>query len=315
MYNAEKYIVATLDSCVNQTYENIEIIVVDDGSSDNSFKIAQDYEAIHANIKVFSQVNSGAPTARNRAFSESTGEYIQYLDADDLLDLKKIELQMKVLKKEPELTLAFGRVSVFFHKVESVNFIKRRIDQDYYNPIDYLIDYWSYFDDILPHSYLLSRKLVEKTGKWDESLTKFQDIEFFSRVAFNAEKVKYTPDSIVYYRKDNPNSISKQYSRKSMESIDRAHNTVTVMMKDYMSDKNVRRSLALIHSAFYHTVYEEYPDLVESTLIQLNKLGYREPIYPIQKGLAPYFLSKLLGYHRARKLIIATRSIRKRLKQ
>lgn len=315
MYNAEKYIVATLDSCVNQTYPNIEIIVVDDGSSDNSLKIAQKYEAIHSNIKVFTQPNSGAPVARNKAFAESTGEYIQYLDADDLLDHNKIESQIKVLCTEPELTLAYGRMTAFFYKVESVTFKSRKIDRDYENTIDFLVDFWSTDAEIMPHSFLLSRKLVEKTGHWNENLVKNQDIEFFSRAAFHAEKTKYIPDSIVHYRKDNPNSIAKQYSLKAMESAYMSHNVLTEVMREYLSDKRVVYCLVLMYSALYHRIYEDYPNLAAKALKQLNELGFQEPLYPRQKGLLPYYLAKILGYYRARKLIISTRSLRKMLKK
>lgn len=82
-YNSERFVAETLDSCLAQTYRNIEIIVVDDGSTDNSFAIAKSFESNI--IKVYRQDNSGACAARNYAFRKSSGEYIVYLDADDIL--------------------------------------------------------------------------------------------------------------------------------------------------------------------------------------------------------------------------------------
>ena len=95
LYNSEEYIAETIDSCLNQTYDNIEIIIVDDGSTDAGLEIARQYEIKYENIKVKTQKNSGAPVARNKAFALSTGEYIQYIDADDLLHPDKIYLQWK----------------------------------------------------------------------------------------------------------------------------------------------------------------------------------------------------------------------------
>ena len=94
LYNSENYIEETIQSCLNQTYENIEIIIVDDGSTDKSLQIAKSFES--GKLKVYSQPNSGACKARNLAFEKSIGDYIQYLDADDLLSENKIENQRKV---------------------------------------------------------------------------------------------------------------------------------------------------------------------------------------------------------------------------
>ena len=97
LYNSEKYIAQTIQSALNQTWENKEIIIVDDGSSDNSFEIARKFESDI--VKVFLQKNSGSCITRNEAFSFSSGEYIQYLDADDLLSPNKIEFQMKLIER------------------------------------------------------------------------------------------------------------------------------------------------------------------------------------------------------------------------
>ena len=83
-YNAEKWLGETLDCCLRQTYKNIEVIFVDDGSTDNSLAIAREYEKKDNRIHVFAQPNSGGCRARNVVFEHSTGDYIMYLDATDL---------------------------------------------------------------------------------------------------------------------------------------------------------------------------------------------------------------------------------------
>src|SRR5215831_1052558 len=96
VYNSAAYLEQTLQSALNQSWQMREIVVVDDGSTDESVVIAKAY-AEKGLIKFFQQANGGACKARNRAFAESTGDYIQYLDADDLLAPDKIEIQMKRL--------------------------------------------------------------------------------------------------------------------------------------------------------------------------------------------------------------------------
>lgn len=98
-YNSESFLAETLACCVNQTYPNIEVVVVDDGSSDGSLQIAKSWESRHENIHVYSQLNRGAASARNLAFKKSKGDYIMYLDADDLISLNKIEDQIKTIKQ------------------------------------------------------------------------------------------------------------------------------------------------------------------------------------------------------------------------
>ena len=95
-YNAEQWLGDTLRSVVGQTYMNKEIIVVDDGSRDNTLSVARRFES--PSVKVMTQSNQGAAAARNKALSVSQGEYIQWLDADDLLSAEKIERQMEVAK-------------------------------------------------------------------------------------------------------------------------------------------------------------------------------------------------------------------------
>src|SRR5712672_266302 len=95
-YNAEEWIADTIRSAVAQTWPQKEIIVVDDGSTDQTLAVAQQFESDC--VKVFTQKNQGAAAARNKAFSLSQGDYIQWLDADDLLAPDKIASQMETLQ-------------------------------------------------------------------------------------------------------------------------------------------------------------------------------------------------------------------------
>ena len=92
-YNAEEWIEETIQSALSQTWPRKEIIIVDDGSTDNSLRIAKEYES--NSVKVISQENSGAAVARNKALEYAQGDYIQWLDADDLLAPDKIEKQLR----------------------------------------------------------------------------------------------------------------------------------------------------------------------------------------------------------------------------
>lgn len=100
-YNSEKYIAETLNSVLNQTYREIEIIIIDDCSKDNTFEIVKEYEKKYSNIVCLKQEqNKGVAEARNRGIKKSRGRYIAFLDSDDLWYEKKLEKQLKLMKEK-----------------------------------------------------------------------------------------------------------------------------------------------------------------------------------------------------------------------
>ena len=99
VYNAEKYLEACLDSLLQQTYKNLEIIVINDGSSDHSLEIARKYEKNHNCIRVYDQVNKGVSSARNNGIAYVTGDWISFIDADDTLDSDMYECLIRTQKE------------------------------------------------------------------------------------------------------------------------------------------------------------------------------------------------------------------------
>jgi len=110
VYNMEKYIKKCLDSVVNQTYSNIEIILINDGSTDNSEKIIKSYEKEYNNIKVISQVNSGPAIAKNVGLDNANGEYIMILDADDWIENNFIEKLMLIAEENDSDIVFFDSI-------------------------------------------------------------------------------------------------------------------------------------------------------------------------------------------------------------
>jgi len=282
LYNSEEYIAETIDSCLNQTYDNIEIIIVDDGSTDSGLNIAQEYENKYKNIKVDIQKNSGAPVARNRAFALSTGDYIQYIDADDLMHPDKIQLQMEVLKTADDRTIVFGRQGRFQESIENVIWKDLPVNKNYNDPKQFLLDLWESGRAVIPHLWLAPRKLIKESGGWDESLAKNQDGEFFARVVFGASQVLFIEKSIGYYRRDNANSISRQTSKQSYQAALKSYGTYVTLMQDDLENLKVRRSLASVYSRFLYKLPPIYNDLKVETRKKIQGLGFTKPL-PVMK--------------------------------
>ena len=95
VFNSEKYLEKCIDSIINQTYKNIEIILINDGSSDKSEEICNSYLKTYKNIKLINQSNSGVSVARNNGLKSSTGDYVLFVDSDDWLEKDMLEIMVK----------------------------------------------------------------------------------------------------------------------------------------------------------------------------------------------------------------------------
>ncbi len=212
-YNSEKWIRATIQSVLGQTWRNKEVIIVDDGSADDTLQIAKEFES--RTVKVLSQSNRGACAARNRAFSVCQGDYVQWLDSDDLLAPDKIEVQLAGGTRASVLhSAAWGR---FFFRLTHARFDADPLWRDL-SPVDWLLSHLGGGYMMHPAAWLVSRRLSELAGGWDERLFSNQDGEYFCRVVANSEMVKFHPRALSYYRGGNASGISRNRSKEAMES-------------------------------------------------------------------------------------------------
>ena len=165
-FNGEKFLEKTILSAINQTYKNIEIIIVDDGSIDNSKNIILDYSKLHKNIRFFFQKNTGLAGARNKAIKESLGKWIAFLDQDDLFNIYKIE---KLIK----LSITNYKINFFFHDTHYINENDIIIDSHMgkyklpfplikkYISTNLLIKYGSYIDS---ESVFFKKSIIDVVG-------------------------------------------------------------------------------------------------------------------------------------------------------
>ncbi|MCH9739328.1 MAG: glycosyltransferase family 2 protein [Epsilonproteobacteria bacterium] len=315
LYNSEKYIQETIESCLNQTYKNIEIVVVDDGSSDNSFNLALEFSKKHKNVFVYQQSNSGAPKARNLAFQKSKGDYIQYLDADDLLEKNKILTQIERFKNSNEKTIIFGDVK-YFEKDKNFSWNYNSITKDYRDAKEFLLDLWSSSNSVLIHSWLTPRHLIEEVHGWDEQILKNQDGVFFAKVASISSQVIYKKESIVYCRVDNTNSISRKKSPKSEASRLTSYEEYEKIFQDELVNEKVKKALATVYSDFIFNNYPENKELCKQAHQKITSFGFKEPLYrniSLYKNLAPFFgIYNTIGLHK--KLSFVKQKIKKLLR-
>jgi len=191
LYNGEQYIAQTIESALSQTYSNIEIIVVNDGSEDRGPDIVRDYP-----VTVLHKENGGISSARNVGIKAAKAEFIALLDQDDLFMPHKIERQVNYLIEHPEYSLVFTPVIGFdlnrgIRKMFAGH-VGRRVDGDIFTDV-YKSNY------ITPCSTLIRRKVLEKVGFFDESLSICEDHDLFIRIAYY-EKVGFIDEALSEYR-------------------------------------------------------------------------------------------------------------------
>jgi glycosyltransferase involved in cell wall biosynthesis len=216
-YNAEPWIADTMRSAVDQTWLRKEIIVVDDGSRDQTLEVAQQFAS--NNVSVVTQENQGASAARNKAFELCQGDYIQWLDADDLLGPDKIEKQIEASASySSERTLFSCPWAYFYYRPDRANFVPSSLWSDLF-PLDWLIRKMGRNLHMPPATWLVSRKLTQAAGPWDTRLSLDDDGEYFCRVILASDAVRFVPDVKVFYRRSGFGSLSSfDESYKKLES-------------------------------------------------------------------------------------------------
>jgi glycosyltransferase involved in cell wall biosynthesis len=205
-YNSEKWIADSLRSALSQTWPRKEIIVVDDGSKDRTLEVARQFSS--QGVQVVTQSNQGAAAARNTAYKHSQGDYIQWLDADDILSPDKISIQMaKAEESGSKQTLISCGWSYFLYRYYRAKFTPTALWRDHL-PADWLMCKMGQNLHMQTATWLVSRELSESAGPWNTTLLCDDDGEYFCRVLLASDGVRFTPGARVYYRASGAGSLS-----------------------------------------------------------------------------------------------------------
>jgi glycosyltransferase involved in cell wall biosynthesis/O-antigen ligase len=175
-YNIENYISKTIESVLSQTYKNLEIIIVDDGSTDNTNNIIQKYAKKEKRIIVLSQNNKGPSAARNLGFSVAKGEYLCIIDGDDIMLPEKIESQACLLESNPSIGFTYSKVYYFKDKINDI-YIRDLAAIDGSDLVHQkLLKYGTF---ITPNSVFFRKNVFDQFGGFDESLRSSEDFDYW----------------------------------------------------------------------------------------------------------------------------------------
>lgn len=179
IYNTEEYLAEALDSVINQTYQNIEIICINDGSTDTSLQILEEYAQKDNRIKIHSQENKGLPATKNIGVSFAQGKYLTFVDSDDTISENSIETSVKIAEKtDCDVVVNYLHLTNSYINKNSVNRPWLGATQPF-----------------------MKKEVFEKYGiYYDEDLTTGEDIIFGHKLLALTDKVALNPDSFYFYR-------------------------------------------------------------------------------------------------------------------
>ena len=296
-YNAEDTIGYTLQSTIAQTWKRKEIIVVDDGSTDRTAEVVRQFK----DVRLVSTENHGLSGAQNNAFPLSRGDYIQYLDADDLLAPDKIERQLAALSSsDSKRTLLSSPWAPFYYRTRHARFVRNSLWQDL-SPVEWLLRKLRENIHMQNATWLVSRELAKAAGPWDTRLQYDQDGEYFCRVLLASEGTRFVPGTGIYYRATGGNRVSFiGNSDKKKESLLLTMKLHIRYLRSLEESERVRETCLAYIQRWYRNFYPECPDLMQEAQQLAASLGGR---LCVPKAPWKYaWIQKLFGFAVAKRV-------------
>ena len=271
IYNVEKYLNKCIESIINQSYSNLEIILVDDGSKDSSGIMCDSYILKDKRIKVIHKENGGLSDARNVGLDKAKGEYIVFIDSDDWIDEKMIEILYNIVKKNnSDISIC----DYFLAYNEEIQTQKEDIEVINLSNIEALK---KIYDKDLGVCMIVAWNKLYKRNLFKDDIRypygKIHEDEFTTyKLLYKAEKISYTNQKMYYYRQ-RENSITSSFNKKRLDCLEAFDERVKYMKyivkNEYLYRKTLREYYGLIISIYFK--YEKFYGNDKKTLKELKK--------------------------------------------
>lgn len=270
LYNCEKYIAATLQSVRAQSWPRCEVIVVDDGSTDRSAAVAS--ALLTPNDHLIQKDHRGAAAARNAGLDRANGEYIQFLDSDDLLGVNKIESQVEALLKSGNSNVAAARWASFFDADTTLPQSSEKAGESEI-PFEWLLGAFQ-GNYMMPNcGWLTPRAIAKAAGRWDDThlVSRLDDTDYFSRVLLNSAKILWAEKALVYYRR-RQGSLSQIKNEDAARSQLRICKAIEHRLLARENSERVRRAVGSVYLNFVLEFHKAFPDLTKEAIMRFEPL-------------------------------------------
>jgi glycosyltransferase involved in cell wall biosynthesis len=296
-HNAAPYVGATVESVLGQTWPQLEVVVVDDGSTDGSAAVLAGYQG--CGMRVIQQANAGAAAARNRALAASSGPFVLFLDADDLISPDHLASLQAAIVGAPRC-IAMSQWDRFSLSPDEAEFPPRATYRDAPGA-EWLAEDWAQAGAMTQCGmFLIPRALLSSVGGWDERLTLIDDFEFYARVIAGSAGVRFAPAARLYYRSGLGGSLSGRKSRKAVESAFRSLMLGTRHLLAAEDSPRTRRACANVLQSFDYTYYPAHADLRAKVRARVAELGGSDLAPDGPPGFQA--MRRFVGWHVARRV-------------
>lgn len=279
-YNYAKYLPETIDSVLRQTYQDLEIIVIDDGSTDNTKEIIQRYIRSSDKIKYILQENKGPAAARNRGIKEAKGEYIAFLDSDDIWVTEKLDIQASYLEQNKDIFFLYAKADVLNEHGKKIG-IKPESNQ--HHEFKKLIFEWGYFPTA---TVMIRKECFDKVGFFSEDLRIMEDIHLWIRISRHYKMHGMDQILGIYHRHSNNVTLNKELVYKSTAMV---YEKILAEFPNDVPRKKLRQRIAQYYYQLgkYYFDLQRYPDATRHVwhaiktypFVRQNLLSPRDPFF------------------------------------
>lgn len=266
-YNREDLVIETVQNMLDQDYPNKEVIVVDDGSTDNSLKRLREFGN---SITLLTQNNQGPGAARNHGFSSAKGKFIQFMDNDDLASQNKISSQVKKLQlnNADAVYSPWGKFDIQNHSMDLNGSILQGKEIPTSTMLSALLQGWS----IVLQVFLFRKEFLDKIGTFKTEVNYLEDMDYFVRMILNGARVVFDNEPLVIYRNNSTNKLSNICDKHLIKSIAEVEyfDSFIRNIKTYCPEQfvNYQKLLSLRAGSIFYTfgdrqeLLQPYPDFL-----------------------------------------------------
>ncbi|MCB7481332.1 glycosyltransferase family 2 protein [Christiangramia sediminis] len=267
-YNRAHLILETLESVRNQDFKNWECLIIDDHSTDNTKTIVCDFIEEDKRFRYINKgkdINRGASISRNIGISMSKGEYLQFLDSDDILASNKLKEQFEILSAYSSKCISTCKWGIFNFKSDPLELYENKADyKTFCSPIEYFEVIGKVGGFFPPHCFLIHKELLCYSGYWNENISLNDDGEFFFRIILNCEKILFTENTYVRYRNKSERKDNLSILNTSTKAQDLL-NSWKIIEALYFTKYPNKKSTYLIKKkeSVYFELKKAYPHLIK----------------------------------------------------